>query len=218
MAFNAEAMNGFTQNLTVLTRGMTDEAAVRAMVSTAIAERTRVLGGSPTPTGYRQIVDGIEGAALERVRPDGVIIFAWAYFGEGVKAILRLFVEGAPFLTGNYRNSILVLVDGVDATTDDINGDTKQVIIVPSAIYARRLERGRVHDRAKTVTRRWAHNVERTVGIARRLYGDLVHIEFNYIELVGAYQLKAPSSLRKRRGSLVTEMTYPALIVTPRMA
>jgi len=72
--FDATSLRAFVNTLTVNTQALTADAATDLLVRTATAARDRVLGGVPRPSGYRQIVDGAEGAALTDVRPDGVIV------------------------------------------------------------------------------------------------------------------------------------------------
>lgn len=218
MAFSGEALTGFIQEIGVATVGLTEAAAVQAMVTAARYHKNRVMTGSPRPSGVREIVDNVEGVPFERVRPDGTIVLAWQYFGEAARLVRDLFIAGAPLKTGNYIRNILVLVDGVDGVIEDVTPDTRQIMIVPAAVYARRLEVGRLGDRAAKIKRRWAHNVERTAIVARSLYGALVNIEFRYVELVGSYRLKTTGSHRKKRGRMIIDLEYPALVLTPRTA
>jgi hypothetical protein len=216
--FDGTAFKGFVQNLTVNVSGLTDEAAVAAMVRTAEAARTRVLSGTPKPSGYRQVVDQIEGAPLEAVRPDGVIIFAWQYMGQVVRDIYDALVARSPLVSGAYIHGIEVVVDGEQSTPDADFSLAKQVIIVATAPYSRKLEVHLRKDGRPFVVQVAPHIVEDTRDMAVRLYGDLASIEFNYVEISHPYMLRTTSSHRKRHGRTVTNMEYPAIIIEPKQA
>jgi hypothetical protein len=216
--FTAEQLRGFVNTLTVQTSALNADAAKALLVSTAGAARDRVLNGSPRPTGFRQVVDGIEGAALAAVRPDGVIVFAWQYLGEVVVDTYGALVNRAPRDSGEYIAGILVLADGAEAAPEEVTGDVREVVIVASAPYARRLEIGKRRDGSPFVVQVAAHIVQETAAVAKRLWGDLADFEFTYVSLSDGYRLRTARSHRRRRGVTVSEMEYPAIRVTPRQA
>lgn len=216
--FDGANFKGFVQNLTVNVSGLTDDAAVAALVRTATDAKARVLGGTPKPTSYRQIVDGIENAPLPAVRPDGVIVFTWQYIGEIVQDIYEALVARSPVVSGRYIHGIEVVADGARVEPDaDLNG-VKQVIIVATAPYSRKLE---VHLRKNGqpfVIQVPPHIVEDTRDAAVRQYGAVADIQFNYVQIDDPYILRTTASHRRRHGRTVTEMEYPAIIIEPRQA
>lgn len=216
--FDGTAFKGFVNNLTVNVAGLTDEAAVKAMVSTAYAAKARVMGGTPPPSGYRQVVDQIEGAPIESVRPDGVIVFAWQYLGFVVRDIYDALVARSPVVSGKYVHSVEVISDGQPASPDDDFSLAKQVMLVATAPYSRKLEVHLRKDGRPFVVQVPPHIVEDTRDMAVRLYGDLATFEFNYVEISNPYVLRTTSSHRKRHGRTVTHMEYPAIIIEPRQA
>lgn len=216
--YNAAAWSGFVNTLSVNTEALNEAAAKSLLVSTAITARDRVLNGTPKPTGYRQIVDGADGAPLNAVRADGMIVFAWQYLGLIVAEILEMLIQAAPALTGDYIRSILLLADGVPANADAIGAGTKQVTLVPTVPYARRIEVGKRKDGSPFVVHAKPHLVETTTAAARRLYGTLVSIEFNHVELPGGgHRLAAHSrSIRRTRRGVIAEIWYPAIVIAPK--
>ena len=216
--FDATSLRGFVNTLTVNTQALNADAATDLLVRTATAARDRVLGGVPRPSGYRQIVDGAEGAPLTDVKPDGVIVFAWQYLGEVVQDTYGALVNRSPRDTGEYIAGILVLVDGQEASADAITADTAEVFIVASVPYARRLEVGKRKSGGSFVVQVAPHIVEETAIVARQLYGDLAAITFTYVDLSDAYGLRTAASHRRRHGRLVTDVQYPAIRIVPRSA
>ena len=216
--FDGANFKGFVQNLTVNVRGLTDDAAVAAMVRTATDAKARVLSGTPKPSGYRQIVDGIEGAPLPAVRPDGVIIFAWQYLGAVVQDIYEALVARSPVVSGRYVAGIEVIADGERSEPDADFSDTKQIIIAATVPYSRKLEVHLRKDGAPFVVQVKPHIVQDTADAAAKMYGALASIEFNYVEISNPYMLRTTISHRRRHGRTVTNMEYPAIIIEPRQA
>jgi hypothetical protein len=218
--FDGTALRGFVNTLTVDTIGLTDSAAVTTLIRTATDARNRVLGGSPRPTSYRQIVDGIDGASLTSVRPDGEIIFAWQYLEEVVRDIYDQLIASAPRDTGAYIKGVRVLLDGTVSSLDAITADTRQVVIVPSVPYARRLEVGLRDGGGKFVLQVPLHNVELIAKMASTLYGSLASIDFAFVDLPDAYEHgRKPREWRHRAPRVSeTHVRYPAIVITPRTA
>lgn len=216
--FDATSLRGFVNTLTVQTQAMTAEAAKAALVSTATMARDRVLNGTPRPTGYRQVVDGVKGAALTAVRPNGMILFAWQYLRLVAEDTRDALVNRAPRDSGAYIAGIILLVDGTEAGPDAITIDTKEVRIVASVPYARRLEVGKRKSGAPFVLQVAPHIVEETAIVARQLWGDLAAFSFTYVDLTGAHRLRNSANHRRRRGRPLTDVQYPAILITPRTA
>jgi hypothetical protein len=214
----AEALRGFVNTLTVNAVRLNAEQAQAALVREAAAARDRVLAGKPRPSGYRQIVDGIEGATLTAVKPDGVIVFAWQYLGAVVQEIRAALIARSPRDTGEYIAGIVTLVDGHEGDPEAIDSEAREVQIVATVPYARRLEVGKRKDGSPFVVQVAPHIVEETAIVGRRLYGDLAMITFGYVDLSDAYALRTAASHRRVRGRLVTDVRYPAITIVPRTA
>lgn len=217
--FDAEKFRGFINTLTVNTRGLTDEAAVAALVRTAEVAKDRVIAAAPGhPPTYRQIVDNVEAAPLEAVRPDGVIVFAWSYASDVVANVYELLVQRSPRVTGEYIAGIILLVDGEEYDDEEIPSEATDIRIVASVPYARRLEVGKRKDGTPFVVQVEPHIVEETAYVARSLYGDLARFDFGYTDLNNPYQIKNPAGWRRKRHILETYTRYPSIIIAPRTA
>ena len=216
--FDRAALGAFNRTLTVNTARLTAEASSALLAKTAAAERDRVLreqGGRGSPPTYRQIVDGIEGAALEGVRPDGVIVFEWQYLRDVVEQVYQMLVDRSPRDSGDYIASIKVLVDDREATMDAIGPDTRVVVIVPTVPYARRLEVGTREAGGPFVLQVRPHIVEETHIAAMRLFRGQAFVGFGYTDLDNAYSIRGPRGKPKvgRRYLISGEVRYPAIFI-----
>jgi hypothetical protein len=216
--FTTAALKGFETHLTVNATGLTREASKELLVKTAVQARNRVLHGTPKPSGYRQVVDGREGAALDAVRPDGTILFAWQYLAEVAEDTLGALENRSPHHSGAYILGLRVYVNGSETELAEINSDTREVRIVATVPYARRLEVGKRKSGGPFVLQVRPHIVEQTAIVARKLYGSLADIRFGYVDLTNAYHLRTSASHRRVRSRTITDVQYPAIIITPRLA
>ncbi len=220
--FTVEAINAWANSLVVQVSETNKEAGQLAMVAKAKSEFARVMSGTPRPSGYRQFVNNVADAALETVTYDGVIIFAWHYLKEIAINCYEALVLSSPVVTGEYIRDIVILLDGDTAKAgsnlDDIGPDTKQVTIVPTADYARRLEVGLRPDMSTPfVVQVPLHNVELVARMLASKYQDLAAISFTYVDIDPAYALSHDFPSRKRRPS-ETHVRYPAIVIVPKIA
>lgn len=224
-------VQGFINTLTAQTANLNAAAAVDLMVRTAIEARDRVLRGRPTPSGYRQIVDGVNDAPLTAVRPDGQIVFAWQYLREVAEDTYHALVNRAPRDSGAYRAGIIVLIDGAGAGNgwDSIDINTRRVQIVASVPYARRLEIGKTKTGRPWIVQVRPNIVSETATSAKKLWADVAAVYFNYVDLTDAPLLKNPKGWRKsgfrafKRHGIGTpvihkNVKYPAIIIEPRVS
>jgi len=219
--FSEEALQGFITSLTVDVSKMNAVAASAAIADLAARERYRVLAQQGARSGmapnYRQIVDNIEGAALESVKPDGYVMFAWTYLAEVVRDTYHALVLAAPKLSGTYVNSIIITVDDVEVAVDDIDEGVTKAVIVATAPYSRKLEVGwKAHGRV--LVQAGHHYVEETAIVARRLSGAVADIQFGYQDIADPWILKDRRGHRRVRGAIVDYVRYPAIFISARTA
>ena len=220
--FTAAALRGFITTLQVNVAGLNAEQSSALLARVAAGERDRVLteqaGRSGLAPLYRQIVDGEDGAPLAAVKPDGVIVFAWQYLGEIVRDTYEALIKRSPRDSGAYIAGLVILVDGEEAGLEAIDINTREVRIVASVPYARRLEVGTRRGGGSFVLQVPSHIVEETAIVARRLAGALAAISFTYADLSDAYTLRRSSGHRRRHGRLQADVRYPAILIRPRTA
>lgn len=193
---------------------LSPEARSAALASYARADVARLQHERRAPLDYVIFVDGRENAAPESVKPEGRIVYQFNGLSEAVAFALGYCIARSPVLTGRYRKSWFVLVDGRAWNADfrDIPAGS-EVMIVNTQPYHRRLEmRGVIN---KSVTRSCAAELK------RRFPGILAQHAF--LELPGGPE-PAPYRLRggvvsqrrfkaPRRSNPGEMMTYPAVIL-----
>ena len=198
------------------------------MVRVATAQRDRVLAEQAARSGleplYRVFVDGVQGAALTSVKPDGIIIFTWNYLREVIFEAMIETAAAVPVLTGNLLSHLFLFVDGVEAGRD-ANGEAllsgghrrhTTATIVAYVEYARRLEVGHGPDRravrapgaSRTSSSRPRSCCKAGSGIRRRSNSD-------FVSLPDA-SLSNWSSATRHRIRKKTPITFPSITITPR--
>lgn len=240
--FDQTALRGFMHEVDVNVTKLTSTQAVELLVNTAEEVKHDVIASAMSRSGiapsYRQIVDGREGAPLQSVRPDGVIVFAWQYVDEMIIDTYGALVNRLPRLTGRARASVIVLADGVEVDIAAVPEGVKEVRLVVTVPYARRLEVGRKKHSHEPFSRLGFHAVEETAIVAKRLWGAIGSISFNYTDISNAYGLKTGAGIRRREWSharqgwrtdagprrrpgireVESEVRYPTIIILPRSA
>jgi hypothetical protein len=234
--FGEDQLDAWQRNIVAQVQDMAEAAAVEALQQTTqqaiqevIARETGRSGGiAPL---YRQVIDGVQDAPLTAIHPDSAIVLLWNYTPEVAARTYEALVQRSPRRSGRYIEGLLMFVDGtLAADYRAVTLDTKEVMLVASVAYARRLEVGkdiRGHPFVKQVA---PHIVEETAIVAKRKFGDLDAITYQYVDLAGAHQLTAQGMIprhfeqgrwrhghtpRLRHGMLESQVRYPAILITP---
>lgn len=204
-------MRAFVDTLTVKVPRDNAELARRMLVETAEQVRDEVIATqrqrAGVPPAYEQVVNRVRGAALETVRPDGVIVFEWSYLREIASEAVRLLTERGPKVSGDWKKSITVFVDDVAAPLTAINARTLLVEVSPIIVYARRLERGLDKQGGPFVVNAPMHLVHDTANQLRAFYRNVANIKPTYVQMEAN-----TAGLRGRaRARAQAEMRYPAI-------
>lgn len=232
--FTADALQAWARELTVNVQALNAQAARELLVKTARDERDRVLREQTARSGgiaplYRQVVDGIEDAALEQVRADGVIVFGWNYAPEITQDTIYALAGRSPVRSGQYVASFEIAVDDLySAALSDITINTREIRIIATAPYSRRLEVGKDKDGNPFVKQVAPHIVEETMIVQRALLGSIAEFEFGYSDIPGAWELspqgRIPRHFENGRWAYrpsprsETHVRYPTIIMRPRVA
>lgn len=167
---------------------------------------------------HKTFVDGREGAPLEDVRPDGVIIFRFEMIVDMLQWIERTLMEHSPTRSGRYQRSHVLVADGnaVDPEAGQIP-DAMEYVFVNTQPYARKIERGLSPQAPDGV-------YEGVAVLASSRYGNVAKIRFGYRSpLFGAIDawaagtsLKSAQQVRNRPGARRREWLnrQPAIVIT----
>lgn len=171
----------------------TEKLTQQLIVSTAKREHAAIMGDEPRPTSFIRIVDGMVGAAEERVKPDGVIIYQYQRIAEVVQFAMETLFDLSPVLTGAYRNAHQMMLNGmvVANLANWRSGD--EVTITNTLPYSRKIEVGKM--KMKVSGSAEVYQQARRKIAAR--FGNVVSVQFTFravIDGAGVNQAKAASS------------------------
>jgi len=205
------------------TRRRTDEnqAAIRAAF------------GNTAP--ITRFVDGVEGKALEDVKPNGVTLTEFDLFSHVITETWNALVLASPYGPdegGHYRDDHWLFVNGTrrDAATEGGKIEIKagdDIVFVNARPYARKIEGGAVSRFRKRLTdRRPGLSVQAPDGVyeitaaaLNRRLGNLASFRFAYRGIVGGVPLLASGPRRKgvkKRAQNNASDRYPAIEIMVR--
>ena len=105
-------------------------------IEEAKTQNKQVLGVVPP---YDVFVDGIEGAALTSVKPDGVIRAEFELINEALTWIYQQLETHSPRLTGQYASSHVLFADGTETSVTN-PAPAQEYVFVNTTPYARKIE------------------------------------------------------------------------------
>lgn len=161
-------------------------AIASEFLSEADETNKSVLGRVPP---NKTFVDGSEGARLESVRPDGVIVREYELIADLLIWIGHRLQELSPVGSGRdphpglYRKSHSVLADGVEIELGGKIPPASEYVFVSYVPYARKIE----GDLSRVPQSRQAPDgvYEVTAKQARGRFGNVARIDFSYRTVIG---------------------------------
>jgi hypothetical protein len=158
------------------------------------------------------IVDGIRGAAIERVRPDGVIVRTYDVLPIAFMQIGQLLWAHSPVKSGTYQRSHRLLADGEEIaevregwTLPSLPQGVREFWFAPTVDYARPLERG--------WSKQAPDGVYQVVGaMAKTAFGKFAKISFGYRSIAGLQESKRE---RNARPGKPRDLRQPVIIIQP---
>lgn len=182
----------------------TIEETRRVIIATAHREHGTVLKTDPRPARWQQFVDGIEGGRFEAVKGNGVIIIDYDRLDVVVQFAMETLFDKSPVLSGAYRNSHTIFVDGVAVTNLKDRFAGGEVVISNTVPYARKIELGRMTMRAAGSDHVYAQAEQ----IVRRRFGNVADVRFTYRGIIG-------TAIATSRDHGKSGLRYPALAISP---
>lgn len=184
-----------------------------------------VLGRVPRS---RTWVDSREGAPLESVKPDGVIVREYElmddvllFISDELKASSPIGKGGdhRPGHPGFYRDSHTIFADMVEIQLGGAVPAAEEYVFMSDAPYARRLERR-------------AFIYEKTAAKAKQRFGNIAKIQFTYRGLVAGMALQKSGPIKRAReagrwkgrfakmggpqAQNASAVRFPAIVITAR--
>lgn len=195
--------------------GWSEDQQRQSLAEFARETRDRLIAEGRASPVYETIVNGVSGADETRVRLPGPIVYRFEYLAEVVTTGLALLRDGAPVLSGRYRDSFFAMANGrAIADPGDIQAGA-EVILTNDQPYSRKIQVGAQQTRVPS------HLFDRVQQALRRRFGELVQIDLRFIPLQQGYVLRRAGLRRyangtvKRRSDVLAgdDLTYPALVI-----
>ncbi|MBK5958115.1 hypothetical protein CCR97_08275 [Rhodoplanes elegans] len=186
----------------------------REQIGIASEQNRRALGSVPPFTTF---VDGSESAALDRVRPDGVISVEYELFVDVLRFIADELVKTSPKLTGRYSKSHILMADGDEIELTDDLPDAAEFAFVSTMPYSRKLEKG--------LSRQAPDGIYEVLAAkAKRRFSNIATIRFGFRSVLGASALNTWAGRTRMRPNRTNKQSarafgdwlrrQPAIVVT----
>jgi hypothetical protein len=166
---------------------------------------------------HETFVDGQRSENLDRVRPEGNIVFEFDLMEDIFGWIGEMLIKHSPVLTGRFRQSFVFLADNkVIDPGSPVPLDANEYVFVNIQPYARKIERGLSAQAPDGV-------MDVVATMAQRRFGNIARIRFGYrTPLLGAINVWANQTRMaspSRRGAQRAEWLrrQPAIVITPRV-
>jgi hypothetical protein len=170
-----------------------------------------ILGRVPPHT---TAVDGVKGAALERVKPDGGrIVFEFELMTDVLTWIGKTLQERSPVVSGRYRRGHTLFADGREIRIGDQVPPAQEYSFSNTTAYARKIEIGRTQSGRAFVIQVPNRIYERTAKDARSRFGNIAKILFTYRGVVSGAQVN-PARAHGRAHN-AAGVRFPTIVVTP---
>ncbi|WP_424360253.1 hypothetical protein [Methylocystis parvus] len=160
---------------------------------------------------YDLVVDGARAATFSSVKASSIVVARWSVGYAAVDFIFETLRNAGPRLSGAYRDSMRMYVDGVASLDPRDAVGAREALFVPTVPYARKIERG-----AKGYAP--GHVYQAVAQAAAARFGDAARIKFTYAEpeetttALHKWAAGKGVSLRRRSGS-VKMLRQPAILV-----
>lgn len=215
-------LQAFRRTVTVEWPKQQEDGARKHLVATARSGHAKIMreslvraGGQPD---FEAFANRPGNTNLDSVVLPGPIVYRYRYLREAVVFALAALRKASPVVSGAYRNSHRVFIDGipVDGVPAQINPGSTIMIsnLVP---YARRLEVGKTQSGRAFVIQVPPHIYERVTAQVRARFGNVGKVTMGYANIPNAHVIKGrlpgwyiASNGRPRRRRQSTGQPVPA--------
>lgn len=204
-----------SRHLSVEARQKMVAKEARRILAEAQEKNKAVLGEVPP---HKRVVDGNVGAPLESVNVEhGHITFEFDLRMQALRWIGEQLVVNSPFRSGRFRDSIIVVADGVEVEPDDSGKlpPAKEYVFVSTVPYARKIERGLSSQAPEGV-------FEVVADLAKRRFGNIANIRYTMfgitqggtmLEEWASYHSSKEEGAKKQQRQYDKDIRNPAVFV-----
>jgi hypothetical protein len=146
-------------------------------------------------------VDGVRGAALQTVKPNGIIVAEFELVTDVLRYIGEQLVLNSPVDTRRYEQSHKLFADGVEIEPSSQILTADEYVFINTVPYARKIERGLSPQAPDGV-------YQAVATMAKRRFSRVARISFSYRGLIGGFVAGGPAGNR-------SDTRQPAIIVRP---
>ncbi|HEX4302835.1 MAG TPA: hypothetical protein VHZ78_08575 [Rhizomicrobium sp.] len=186
--------------------------AARAALGEADETNRRVLGRIPPNHTF---VDGVEGATLDSVRPDGVIVREYELVADLLVFIGDELRKVSPVQSGRYQASHTLFADGAEVPIGVVVPEAREYVFLSSVPYARKIEGAAGSPPESPQAPKGVYEITATK--ANSQFGNIARVQFGWRSPFMPYG-GAPSQHKKRHGvwsgGREWETRVPAIFVT----
>lgn len=183
------------QTLSPAARSQALAGFARKTLADAQQQNRRVLGRIPE---HRQTVDGVTGARLEAVRPDGRIGIEFEIIGDVLEFIRAELIKASPVDSGAFRKAHQLFADGREVLPGETPPPAEIYTFSNPVPYARKIEIGAMTMRVPGSD----HVFERASRAAKRRFGNTAQIRFTFVDTIG--RSASPKARRASRAPAIT--------------
>jgi hypothetical protein len=124
-------------------------------------------------------VDGRQGAALESVKPDGIIVAEWDTSSNAVNWIWDQLRQRSPVLSGRYRRGHKLFADGAEVSLGAAIPPAREYLFVNEEPYSHKIEIGKTESGRDFEIIVPNRIYERVADDASKQFGGLMSIVFD---------------------------------------
>jgi hypothetical protein len=168
----------------------TVEEVRKTLIATAKREHARIMTTDPKPERFTRSVDGVVGAAEEKVKSGGVIRYHYQRLEQIIQFAMETLFDLSPVLSGEYRKSHMLFVNGVAAASLKDWDGSGEVVITNPLPYARKIEIGKMTMRVPGSDRVY----QQAAQVVKRRYGNQVTVTFTFRAILGGYSVNQASA------------------------
>jgi hypothetical protein len=198
----------------------------RAGIREARQHNARILGRAPR---LEIAVDGRSGAALESVRPDGIIVAEFEVIDEALRWIAQTLVDRSPVRSGEYVRGHRIFADDreIQVFAGEPVPDAKRYTFLNLVPYARKVEVGKTKSGRDFLIQVPNRIYERTAKDAAARFGNMALIRFTYrapmagallayVSLGRGKSRPLPDAATRAAAGQERALRVPAIVVTTR--
>ena len=228
----SQALQAFRRTVTVAWPKHADEEARKLLVSTARAGHAKIMAEQISRAGIAPDFDAYANTPgntnIETVKvPGGMIVYRYRYAREILTVALEELRKASPVISGLYRDSHTLFINGVAVTNPGTSASLKagdEIFIANPVPYARRLEVGLTESGRAFVIQTQPRIYERTLkNILIPRYRNVAKLSLDYVTIPDAYIIKgrlpshyiAKGGVRRRRRQQVGQpVRAPAIVIS----